>query len=63
MTRDQPKPIKPSGLSADDVDGFLRNVRNIVAVTRGAASPAIKPGKNLRKDGQPHNGTPQGPGT
>jgi len=63
MARDQPEPIKPSSLSADDADGFLRNVRNIIAVTKAAASPAIKPDKDLRKGGKPDNGTPKGPGT
>jgi hypothetical protein len=63
MTRDQPRPIKPPSLPDDDADGFLRNVRNIIAVTKAAASPAIKPDKDLRKDGAPHNGTPKGPGT
>jgi hypothetical protein len=63
MARDQPEPIKPSSLSADDADGFLRNVRNIIAVTKAAASPAIKPAKDLRKGGKPDNDPLKGPGT
>lgn len=45
--------IEPSSHSTEQVDEFLRHVEDHVDPDAGAGSPAIKPNKDLGKDGKP----------
>jgi hypothetical protein len=49
MTRDQPAAIYPRKRSTDDVGEFVRNVENIVGITKGAGARALEPNEDLRR--------------